>query len=147
MNYGLPAFLIGWFLTFFLFCLGLTVANMVAEAAAGAEGASGGGLGLNFLPITLMYGFPVAAIVGLPLAIVVATLLRRVRRQWIHVAVFAGVLGAAVAAVMGVFAARNDGDWQAPVIMGAWAGCCAAAGRASVIGMVAARNRPVVNSH
>ncbi|WP_269938012.1 hypothetical protein [Arthrobacter sp. HY1533] len=144
MNYGLPALLIGWFLTFFLFCLGLAVASMVAE------GLSGGGLGLYFLPISLIYGFPAAAVVGLPLALLVAWPLRRVRRQWIHVVAFACAVGAAGAGMAALLASGAPGggvDWQGPVIMGAWAGCCAAAGRASVIRMVAARNRPAVNSH
>lgn len=146
MNYGLPALLIGWFLTFFLFCLSLTVAFMVAEA--GSE--YGGVLGQYVLPITLIYGFPVAAVVGLPLAALLASPLRRVRKQWIHVAVFAstvGAVGAAVTAVLSAGAPGGGGDWWVPAIWGAWAGACAAAGRASVIKMVAARNRPPVNSH
>ena len=149
MNYGLPAFLIGWFLTFFLFCLGLTVVSMVAEAAAETGSDYGGGLGLYILPISLIYGFPVAAIIGLPLAILVASPLRRVPEQLIHVVVFAGAVGAVGAGVTALLAAGapgGGGDWLGPVIWGAWAGCCAAAGRASVIKMVAARNQRPVNS-
>lgn len=140
MNYGLPAFLIGWFLTFFLFCLGLTAAGMVAAA----QSEYGTGFGLYFLPITLIYGFPVAAVVGLPLAVLLASPLRRVRKQWIHVVAFAGAVGTVVAAVTAALAAGapgGGGDWLWPVIMGLWAGCCAAAGRASVIKLVASRNQ------
>ncbi|ALO67971.1 hypothetical protein AS189_17615 [Arthrobacter alpinus] len=132
MEYGVLALLTGWFVTFVVFCLGLTVASV------GAGGSDGFGWGFLFL--ALMFGFPVAAIIGLPLAIAIASPLRRVHNQWLHVPVFALAVGAAMGVVVAFPYDLQEKDvWLllAPVL---WAAASAAIGRASVIKMVARRN-------
>lgn len=131
MEYGVPAVLIGWFVTFFVFCLGLTVANFVTEGA--------NGLGLGFLAAAMMVGLPVAVLIGLPLALLISWPLRRVRNQELHVLVFA--LGVGAAMVGGVyFSYGGEVNWGAAALV-AGAALSAAIGRASVITMVAKRNQ------
>lgn len=105
MNYGTRALLTGWIVTFLVFCLGLTVVNVLTSGDQSS--------GWSLLPAALMFGFPVAVIVGLPLALPLALLLAwplwRVRDQRLHVLVFALALGAAIgrAAVITMAARRN----------------------------------------
>lgn len=134
MRYGAPALLVGWLITFVLFCLGMTAASLLA---------TGGdtGLGWYFLPISLIYGFPFASILGLPLAILAAWPLRRLRRQWLHVCAFAMAAGL----VFWLVVVAAAGGWAGSVYgagIGLLTAACAAAGRAAVIPLVARRNRP-----
>ncbi|MEO6529590.1 MAG: hypothetical protein ABIN10_13060 [Specibacter sp.] len=130
MRYGVPAVLIGWFVTFLVFCLGLTVVNV----ASSGDFVSGWYL----LPYALMFGFPVAAIVGLPLALLLAWGLRRVRDQRLHVLVFALAMGAVTTAIMFVLAEAQMVPGNFVIAAGVAAG--AAIGRAVVIKMAARRN-------
>ncbi|MHA7306085.1 hypothetical protein ACX80E_12695 [Arthrobacter sp. TMN-49] len=128
MRYGAPAVLIGWAVTFLVFCLGLTVFGFLGE---------GGFAGLSLLLVVLFYGFPVAASVGLPLAILIAWPLRRVRDQRLHVLAFALATGTVTAVLM---------FWgQGELIPGnfvivAGVAVSAAIGRASVMKLVTWRN-------
>ncbi|WP_113716942.1 hypothetical protein [Arthrobacter dokdonensis] len=75
---------------------------------------------------------------GLPLAVLVAWPLRRIRSQWLHVAALALATGLAfwiAVAGMGGWANLLSG-WG----VGLFAGDCAAIGRAAVMPMVARRN-------
>ncbi|MHA7271027.1 hypothetical protein [Arthrobacter sp. HLT1-20] len=130
MRYGAPAVLIGWFVTFFVFCLGLTVVTGVSSG----DLVSGGYL----LPFALIYGFPVAAIVGLPLAILLAWPLRRVRAQWLHVVAFALVMGAVTSAAAFVLAEAEFEPGSLAIAAGV--AVSAAIGRATVVTLVARRN-------
>lgn len=129
MRYGAPAVLIGWLVTFLVFCLGLTVANVVSSGDLVS--------GWYLLPYALMFGFPVAVVVGLPLALLLAWPLRRVRDQRLHIVVFALAMGAVTAAI--VFFGQGEmvpGNF----VIAAGVGASAAIGRATVIKMVARRN-------
>ncbi|WP_038467074.1 hypothetical protein [Arthrobacter sp. PAMC 25486] len=130
MRYGAPALLTGWFVTFFVFCLGLTVASVVLWAPHG--------MGWGLLPLSLVFGFPFAAFIGLPLAILIAWPLRRVRDQRLHVLALALAVGAAMG-VVALFSYRFEMLW-AVAALAAWAAVSAAIGRAVVINMVARRN-------
>lgn len=132
MRYGAPALLTGWFVTFFVFCLGLTVATMIFTGGDS-------GLGWYFLPISLVYGFPVAAVIGLPLAILIASPLRRVRGQRLHVLAFSLSIGAVMAAICLIFFFRGDGVLFMLALI-VWTAVCAAVGRAVVVPLVARRN-------
>ena len=132
MRYGAPAFLLGWLITFVLICLGLAGVTEVTATTPGSIS------GWTSFPIYLVFGFPVAAILGLPFAIVIAWPLRRVQSQWLHVGVHGLATGAAVWTVMTAL-----GGWTAPVpglLFGSLFTFSAAAGRASVIKLVARRN-------
>lgn len=133
MQYGTPAVLIGWLLTFVLFCVGLTVSVVFSGDDVSQ--------GWYLLPMSLLFGFPVALVIGLPLSLLIAWPLRRLRNQWVHVLAFAVGIGLATALLTlligGVEAVR-----QSTVIILAVA-TCAAIGRASVISLVATRNRSV----
>ncbi|PYI69040.1 hypothetical protein CVV68_04415 [Arthrobacter livingstonensis] len=131
MRYGVPALLLGWLLTFVLFCLGLTVGTISFTGG-------GSGLGWYFLPISLVYGFPVAAVIGLPFAILVAWPLRRLRKQWMHVAAHALATGIAFWVVVTALGGWTDAISSACI--GLFAAACAAIGRAVVIPLVARRN-------
>lgn len=132
MRYGAPAILLGWFITFFAFCLGLTVSAMVSEGP--------GGMGAGFMVLALIYGSPVALIAGLPLSLLVAWPLRRVRDQRLHVVAFAVALGFAMAGYLLVIGeGRIEPLGFAAVLLAA---ACGAIGRASVIKLVARRNPP-----
>ena len=131
MRYGAAALLTGWFITFFVFCLGLTVVTVLIWRDDS--------VGWNFLPIFLIYGFPVAAIVGLPLAVLVAWPLRRLPDQRIHVLIFGLVLGLVTAIL---FVLLNQGQVElGSGAVAVWVAVCGALGRASVIKMVTRRNR------
>lgn len=130
MEYGIPAVLTGWLVTFILFCVGVTVAAGVISAGDASEWV--------VLPYTLMFGFPIALIVGLPLALLIAWPLRRVRNQGLHVLAFALGVGA-VFGVLGMLSYDAELLWTAALLAG-WAAASAAIGRASVIQMVARRN-------
>jgi hypothetical protein len=133
MQYGAPAVLIGWLLTFLLFCVGLS-ANVVANEEFGS-------MGWGYLQLALAFGLPIAVIIGLPLGLLIAWPLRRVRNQWIHVAIFAVGVGTAMAAL---FILPEIGHVRpASVFAAFWAAASAAIGRASVIRLVARRNRSV----
>lgn len=137
MDYGVPAVLIGWFVTFFVFCLGLTIANFVFSGS--------NGMGLGFLALSLMFGLPVAVLIGLPLALLISWPLRRVRNQLLHVLVFA--LGVGTAMVGGVyFSYGEELNWSAAALV-AGAALSAAIGRASVIPLVAKRNEMQSGPH
>lgn len=131
MEYGVPAVLVGWLVTFLAFCLGLTVANLVAEGADG--------LGLGFMVLSLMFGLPVAVLIGLPLALLISWPLRRVPNQWLHVVAFA--LGVGAAMVVGVYFSYGSEMNRGVAALVAGAALSAAIGRASVITMVAKRNQ------
>ena len=92
----------------------------------------------DLLPYALMFGFPVAAIVGLPLALLLAWGLRRVRDQRLHVLVFALAMGAVTTAIMFVLAEAQMVPGNFVIAAGVAVG--AAIGRAAVIKMVARRN-------
>lgn len=129
MNYGTLALLTGWIVTFVVFCLGLTVVNVLS---------SGGQFsGWSLLPAALMLGFPVAAMVGLPLAVLLAWLLRRIRQQRLHVLLFALGVGAVTAALL-LYGPSEITPEKLAVVAGVAAS--AAIGRASVIAMVARSN-------
>lgn len=130
MEYGIPAVLAGWFVTFLLFCVGVTVA---AEVSSGGDSTE-----WVVLPYSLMFGFPIALILGLPLAVLIAWPLRRVRNQRLHVLAFALSVGA-IFGVFGMLTYDAELLWTAAMLAG-WAGASAAIGRASVIKMVARRN-------
>lgn len=131
MRYGVLALLTGWFVTFFVFCLGLTLAAVVSE---------GNGSSSYLLPMMLIYGFPVALVIGLPLAILIATPLRRVANQWAHVAVFTVGVGAATALASALLYGGTEGALLGVAILSLWAGASAAMGRASVMKLVTWRN-------
>ncbi|MDJ0312587.1 hypothetical protein [Arthrobacter sp. H35-D1] len=126
----MAALLLGWLITFVLFCLGLAVAFAIPPMESG--------LGWYFLPVALIYGFPVAAIAGLPLAILIAWPLRRVRNQCVHVLVFALALGAVMAAIVLIPSGSEMGWALAGLIV--WTAVCGAVGRASVMKVVSRRN-------
>lgn len=67
------------------FSVGLSVLASAFAVAWGPEGGAG-----IFL-VALWYGLGVGLVTGLPLGIVVGLLLRPVRNQWVHVAVFLAV--------------------------------------------------------
>ncbi|PYG99129.1 hypothetical protein CVV67_17205 [Arthrobacter stackebrandtii] len=138
MRYGATALLTGWFVTFLVFCLGLTAAHVVAEG--------GTGFGWNFLTLALIFGFPVAVVVGLPLAILIAWPLRRVDNQWLHVAGFALGVGAAMALATALISGFDKGAGWWVLLLALWTAVSAAMGRASVMGMVARRNLPVAGA-
>lgn len=129
MRYGAPAVLIGWFVTFLVFCLGLTLFVALQD---------GGFVWWSFLPVALIYGFPVAVVAGLPLALLLAWLLRRIRSQLLHVVVFALATGAVTAAI--AFALAEAEVEPESLVIAAGVGASAAIGRATVIKMVARRN-------
>ncbi|WP_139244303.1 hypothetical protein [Arthrobacter alpinus] len=137
MHYGTPAVLIGWLVTFVVFCVGYT-ASVVFSGYDSA-------MGWYLLPISLMYGFPVAVAVGLPLGLFIAWPLRRVRNQWIHVLAFAVGIGLATALSMlligGVEAVRQSTVTILAVALSA------AIGRASVMRLVARKNALVNQSN
>lgn len=130
MRYGATALLLGWLITFVLFCLGLAAVFAVSPRESG--------LGWYFLPVALIYGFPVAAILGLPLAIKIAWPLQRVRNQQVHILVFALTLGAVMAAVI-LIPSGGEMGWAVAGLIG-WTAVCGAVGRASVMKMVSRRN-------
>ena len=129
MHYGTLDLVTGWFVTFLLFCLGLTVVNLLRS--------DGLAWGWYLLPAALMFGFPVAAIVGLPLAVLIAWLLRRIPDQRLHVLLFAVGVGAATAVTVLLGPSEITPEKLATI---AGAAASAAIGRAVVIGMVARRN-------
>lgn len=130
MDYGVPAVLIGWFVTFFVFCVGLTAASFVAEGA--------NGMGLGLLALSLMFGLPIAVLIGLPLALLISWPLRRVRNQWLHVLALA--LGVGAAMVGGVYLSYGGEVNVNATALVVGAALSAAIGRASVIALVAKRN-------
>ncbi|WP_425864641.1 hypothetical protein [Arthrobacter sp. TWP1-1] len=136
MQYGAPAVLIGWLLTFVLFCVGLSV---VASLGGGDTG-----IGWYLIPISLLYGLPVAVVVGLPLCLLIAWPLRQVRNQWIHVLCFAVGIGGVAAVLALIFGGVQAVLPFTPIILGVAA--CTAIGRASVIRMVARKNALVKQS-
>ncbi|AIY03383.1 hypothetical protein ART_3784 [Arthrobacter sp. PAMC 25486] len=95
-------------------------------------------MGWGLLPLSLVFGFPFAAFIGLPLAILIAWPLRRVRDQRLHVLALALAVGAAMG-VVALFSYRFEMLW-AVAALAAWAAVSAAIGRAVVINMVARRN-------
>ncbi|MGN5734930.1 hypothetical protein [Arthrobacter psychrochitiniphilus] len=106
MSYGVPAFLAGWFVTYVVCCVGLTITNGISDMTSPGAG----GFGLGFLILALIFGLPIAVIVGLPLAALVAWPLRRVRDQRLHVLAFAVALGAVMA---GYVLLTGDGKMEA----------------------------------
>ncbi|MET4004920.1 MULTISPECIES: hypothetical protein [Arthrobacter] len=133
MRYGASALIIGWLGTFLLFCLGLTVANLIAEGPHG--------LGAGFFFLAVMFGFPVALLAGLPLAVLLAWPLRRVRDQRLHVVAFALAMGVvATGAVLFFYAPDSAEMGGLMVALILWTAACGAIGRASVIKLVTRRN-------
>lgn len=137
MRYGAPAVLAGWFIAFIVFCFGLTI---VPRIVTGEDGGSF----LLYLFFYLFFGFPVAAIIALPLAILAAWPLRRLRNQWLHVLILAMAMGVAAAAILFAlsYPALVEGD-SSPVpilLMAAGVALCTAIGRASVMKLVSRRN-------
>ena len=132
MRYGIPAVLLGWLLTFVLFCLFLVVGSGLL---GGPETAA---MSWVIFPLALFYGLPVAVVVGLPFAMLVAWPLRKVRKQWLHVAAHALATGAV--ACLAVTALGNWSDWRQSFPIGLIAAASAAIGRAAVIKLVARRN-------
>ena len=122
---GAPALLIGWFLAFFVFCLGLTVADVAA-------GKGWGLFGWGFLALSLIHGFPAAATVGLPLGVLGASRLRRIRDQRLHVLIFALAVGLVMAVVLG-FLYRPGSDVGILFRLVLWTAASAAVGRASMV--------------
>ena len=91
-----------------------------------------------------MFGFPVTAIVGLPLAVLVAWPLRRLRNQWHHVLILALTMGVTAAAILSAlsYPALVEGE-SSPIsilLMAAGVALCMAIGRASVMKLVSRRN-------
>jgi len=134
MKCGAGALLAGWFITFLLFCAGLLLPMLLLDQNGT------GALGWSIIPIVLMYGFPPAALLGLPLGMLIAWPLRRVRNQWLHVAAFALGTGVVFWFVVWALSDKDDSSWS--ILIGLLAATCAAIGRTSVIKLVAGRTTP-----
>ncbi|TJY68896.1 hypothetical protein E4J89_13555 [Arthrobacter sp. CAU 1506] len=121
---GSHAFFKGWLVAFgswFAFSLTISIIDTVVSPDSAA---------LSFWGLALMVSFFFAALLGAPAALAVAALLRPVRRQWIHVLVFAVGLGGFTWAV---FAGLAPETGALPAVVAAIAGTAAGLGRAAVI--------------
>lgn len=134
MRYGVPAFLLGWLVTFLTFCVVVSIVLDISSLAGGM----GGSIGIVVFGYAVLFGVVPAVVVGMPLAALTAWPLQRIRNQWWHVAVHALVTGT-VATVIALVGFRI-GDLAALSLVFALFAFSAAAGRASVIKLVARRN-------
>jgi hypothetical protein len=118
------AFFKGWLLAFgswFAFSLTVSIIHTVISPGSAA---------LSFWGLVLMGSFFFAAFLGAPLALVLSLLLRPIRRQGIHVLVFAAGIGGFTWAV---FAGLAPETGALPAVFAAIAGIAAGLGRAAVI--------------
>ncbi|WP_026553719.1 hypothetical protein [Arthrobacter sp. 35W] len=127
-EYGSHAFLLGWLITFVLFCalfpawVGLSGAYSANEFAL---------YWLEYFPGLLLTGFMPAMVIGIPLGLLTAWPLRRIPNQWVHVAVHTVVTGAVAAAVVLLVHAP-----EAALPMGLIFAISAGIGRLSVVKIV-----------
>ncbi|MFT4469692.1 hypothetical protein ACMX2H_07230 [Arthrobacter sulfonylureivorans] len=121
---GSYAFVKGWLVahgSWFAFSLTVSIIDTVISPDSAA---------LSFWGLALMVSFFFAALLGAPVALALAALLRPLRRQWIHVLVFAVGLGGFTWAV---FASLAPDTGALPAVVAAIAGTAAGLGRAAVI--------------
>ncbi|MGW6174452.1 hypothetical protein ACWF5H_13270 [Arthrobacter sp. NPDC055138] len=118
------AFFKGWLLAFgSWFVISLTVSIIDTVISPGSAA-------LSLWGLVLMGSFFFAALLGAPVALILAALLRPVRRQWIHVLVFTAGIGGFTWAV---FAGLAPDTGALPAVIAAIAGIAAGLGRAAVI--------------
>jgi uncharacterized BrkB/YihY/UPF0761 family membrane protein len=82
------AFIKGWFISVTLWVAGLFLIVAAQEVGSPALSESGGNHWLGLALLILMYGYGIALVFAAPLAWALGYLLRPVRNQWIHIAVF-----------------------------------------------------------
>jgi hypothetical protein len=85
------AFIKGWFISVTLWVAGLGIIVLAQELGSPEPAEGGGNHWLGLALLVLMYGYGIALVFAAPLAWVLGYLLRPVRNQWIHVAVFVAV--------------------------------------------------------
>lgn len=127
---GSSAFIKGWLIAVLLWVTPLGLFLVARELIASAQSGDGTTHAPGVALAVLLYGFGAALVFAAPLAWVLAYLLRPVRNQWVHVAVF--------------FAAPTLVFWTAGGLLGfGWSlgalGFWATVGAAAAIGRFAVR--------
>ena len=122
VTFGAGALVIG-----FLVAITVIAAVLAALFASSSPDPVGSFFGL--LILALLYGLPIGALTGLPLAILLAVVLKRVGNQWVHVGAFFLFFTAVSFPLLGLM---FPGGWPEALLMAVAVGIASALGRASV---------------
>lgn len=129
----------GWFVTVGLWLLGSFIALFITELLPFDGSGSVSGYIWGTWAYFSVLSFLIAAVLGLPLALLLDRLMRSIQIPWIHVAAFAVFFTLAGALLT---SGITDGFWNNFFGISGWLGLCAAIGRISAFRRAGAFRKP-----